>query len=166
MYKITGAAIIMLSFIMFGFAKCLSVKKRLKHLKEFRNMINALRTEISFKATPLKRAAEIIGERFSNGCFMEFSKRIESLGGERAFQAALNKFSSKYSFTARDMSCILLMAEGLGRTDRENQVRQLDHAICELDKIIGEASIETSNKTRGYLNGSVLIGAFAVLMLM
>ncbi len=166
MYKIIGAVIIMLSSAMLGLAKCASVKKRLRNLKEFRNMINALRTEISFKATPLKRAAEIIGEKFSNECFIEFSKLIERLGGQKAFEESLARFSSKYSFTARDRSCILLMAEGLGRTDRENQVRQLDHAIYELDKIIGEAAEECSEKTRGYLNGSVLIGAFAVLMLM
>ena len=166
MYKIIGAVIIMLSFCMFGLAKSISVKKRLRSLKEFRNMINALRGEISFKATPLKRAAEIIGEKVSNECFTEFSKMIESHGGQKAFAEALDRYSSKYYFTARDQSCILLMAEGLGRTDRENQVRQLDHAICELDKIIDEAEEECSEKTRGYLNGSVLIGAFAVLMLM
>lgn len=166
MYKLMGAVIIMLSFVMFGLEKCASVKKRLRNLKEFRNMISALRTEISFKATPLKRAAETIGEKFSNECFMEFSKLIEKLGGQRAFEEALSSFSSKYSFTARDQSCILLMAEGIGCTDRESQVKQLDHAICELDKIIDEATAESADKTRGYLNGSVLIGAFAVLMLM
>ena len=166
MYKLVGAVIIMISFIMYGLAKCVSVKKRLKSLKEFRNMINSLRTEISFKATPLTKAAQMIGERFRNECFKEFADTIGKLGGQKAFEMALGKFSSKYSLTVHDQSCILLMAEGIGRTDRENQVKQLDHAMCELDKIISEAVKESSEKTRGYLNGSVLIGAFAVLMLM
>ena len=166
MYKIMGAVIIMLSFVMFGLSKCITVKKRLKNLKKFRNMINGLRTEISFKATPLKRAAEIIGEKFSDECFGEFSKLIERFGGQKAFEMALDKYSSSYAFTSQDRSCLILMADGIGRTDRENQVRQFDYAINELDKIIKEATEECVNKTRGYLNGSVLIGAFAVLMFM
>ncbi len=166
MYKLTGAVIIMLCFTTFGVYKSLNIRKRLKHLREFRLMIEALRTEISFSATPLESAARKIGERFSNECFKEFARLIPEVGGQRAFERAISMFLDKYSFTARDQSCILLMANGLGRTDVNNQVRQLDYTISELDKIITEASGECSQKTRGYINGSVLVGAFSVLMLM
>ncbi len=166
MYKLTGALLIMICFIMFGLGKCITIKRRLKYLKEFRAMIDALRAEISFSATPLTSAAEKIGTKFSNECFKDFARLISERGGQDAFEMAVTKYADKYAFTARDQSCILLMANGLGRTNRENQVRQLDYTLMELEKVIGEASGECMQKTRSYINGSVLIGAFAVLMLM
>ena len=166
MYKLMGGSIIMLCFITFGVYKSFCIRRRLKCLREFRLMIEALRTEISFCAIPLSRAAREIGERFSNECFIKFAELIPEVGGQRAFEKAVGKFSDKYFFSATDKSCILLMANGIGRTDVGNQIRQLDYTISELDKIIMEASGECSQKTRGYINGSVLVGAFFVLMLM
>lgn len=145
------------------------IRRRPQELRECLLALSLLDTEIFWGSTPLPEAFSILKERLDGpwrGFFGELEDRL--LQGESANSAwknAIVKQKSNFCLQADDWLVIRDLGKGLGRSDRQEQHKQLElmqHQIASIKELAGNWA-EKQAKMWSYLG--FLIGIAGVIFL-
>ncbi len=166
MYKIIGGALIMICSYLLGNYLKFKIKKRIRAFDEISFALRQLRSEIELKMIPIPKAMKQIGEELGCMFFSECSKRIMTTGLSGAFKTSLMDVRGSYCFTSDDIAVISSFSSGLGRSNLDGELRQIDYCIEKLDIHSKNVRKEYEQKQTMYVSVSMLVGALIVLVLM
>ena len=164
--KWLGAALTILSGILWGLQKSGTLLKRERSLKNIITALGMLESEITFSSHKLKAAFRII----SKVCPCEglFSEAADMLGNASAFcawQTALEKTEKKLGISEKDVQIIKLLAPELGKSDKEQQIRNLRHVSSLLGTAANEAHEEYLRSAKMYRSLGIFAGLFIAILL-
>lgn len=149
-----------------GILKASRIKRRPKELRDVINAIALLDTEIVWGITPLPEAFGILKERTEkpwDQFFAELEGRL--LKGENTRTSWLDtvkKLRNRFCLEEDDWKVIMDISKGLGRSDKNEQHKQLDLAQKHLAAIREIASEDADKKAKmwsylGFLSGAALV---------
>ncbi len=130
-----------------------------------------LETEISYSLNPLPEAFKKISERIPKpiGTFFEFMSEqlLKDMGKPiyETWQLALQKLNDEASLKAEDMDILHDFGQGLGLSDRDEQLKNLQLAQEQLK--LSEANADTlrQKNEKMYKTLGVLVGMALVLII-
>lgn len=172
MLKAVGMAFIVISSSALGFGMSRELAERVKWLGELERLMQVLKGEIQYAATPLPEV------------FLELAKRTESvLGSFLAETAAAMELRSKSSMgdifaeqakqlsgipglNTKDVEALVRFGRRLGCHDREMQVQTIRLYQEELAAARAEAREDYRQKAKVYQSLGFLGGCFCVLLLL
>lgn len=163
MVKTAGAVMAGFACAYFGFKQRLTLKKRAVSLMDIHTSLEALENEISFSVNRLAKAF-IAADR--NGIFTLAAENIESLGAGAAWIKAVRDMQDKLCLTDADCGALLELAQGLGKTDREGQIKNIRYVKSLVAAQQAAAETEYSRRAKLLSGGGMLIGAAVVIVLM
>lgn len=152
-----------------GLLKAFQIKKRPREIRGMINALTLLDTEIYWGVTPLPEAFKVLKERTEPPWEEFFGKLEEKLRkGENAFKAwetTIQEQRKRTCLTDSDWKIIREIGKGLGRSDRNEQHKQLELAQKHLTAIDGKAGQEAESKAKmwSYLG---FLGGIAVVIVM
>lgn len=164
MIKLLGSAFVFAACVCVGFEKSVRMRKREAWLLNMRAFLNMLDIQIQFSSDRLVRCIRRAEKHTRLGNFLSYTaEHIETDGIEKAWQSSL-RLNTEY-LTDEDRDILGCLGAWLGKTDRENQYKNI-RCIQELvDKQYHIARTARERTARLYEGGGILVGAFAVLML-
>lgn len=167
LFKITGGVLIILGTSILGFLASGVNYRRHKNLVRFLLGLNAMENEIRYTKNPiddvLKRVSDITG---FEEIFMTATELCDGISIKKRWERAVLKDSKKLCFKKEDIEIILLLGGELGMTDREGQIKNIEHIkklVRALEKEAKEEYIGQSKLLKGL---GVSIGLFLVILLM
>lgn len=162
MVKLLGAVMTGLSCGYFGFRLSASLKKRIKSLWDIVSSLELLESEIAFSAQKLQKAF-INADR--NGLFTAAAAGIEEHGVKKAWRNAVREKQKEYCLTAADCEALYMLADNIGKTDADNQIKHIKYVKTAVSGQAAAAQSEYDRFGRVYRNGGVLIGLMIVIIL-
>ncbi len=166
---IIGYLGMIIGFGFLGLLKANQIKRRPREIREMINALALLDTEIYWGVTPLPEAFKVLKDRTDSPWKEFFSKLEEKLRkGENAFTAwemTIREHQKQISLRDDDWRIIKEIGKGLGRSDRNEQHKQLELAQKHLTSIDGRARLEAESKAKmwSYLG---FLGGIAVVIIM
>lgn len=157
---------LIIGFGCLGILKASQVRKR---PREIRGMINALAlldTEIYWGVTPLPEAFKILQDRTEPPWKEFFSKLEEKLrrgeNAARAWERSIQEERKKTCLSEEDWRIIKEIGKGLGRSDRNEQHKQLELVQKHLASIDENARQQADRKAKmwsylGFLGGMAVV---------
>ncbi|MDP4125811.1 MAG: stage III sporulation protein AB [Bacillota bacterium] len=145
------------------------IRRRPVELRELLMALALLDTEIVWGATPLPEAFGILKERTKEpwqGFFAELQNRLQR--GESANTAWNDTFlvqSSLFCLKNEDWQVICDVSKGLGRSDRQEQHKQLELIQRQLSLIKEQAGIWSEKQAKMWSYLGFLCGIAGVLIL-
>lgn len=160
--KIMGAVLILGVFVWCGFNISNTMKKRCELLGAFITALEILKSEIAFNGADLKTAFNHAAKLSGADIFADSARYIESEGIAAAWKRAVeNK-----DINEQDRRVFMLLSSKLGKTDAQGQIRHIDY-VGGLAREARKNAAELYEKNGTlFMRGGVLLGIFAVLMLM
>lgn len=138
------------------------IKKRPVELRDFLTALTLLDTEIFWGGTPLPEAFALLKER-SEGAWRTFFAELEQrvLEGESANTAwnkTIRSEEKKFCLKAEDWQVIQNVGKGLGRSDRQEQHKQIELVKQQIRDIEQQALLITDKQAKmwsylGFLGG-------------
>lgn len=162
MVKILGALMTGIACGYFGFRMRMTLKTRAANLALIRSSLETLEGEIHFGKNRLKKAFERADH---NGLFTLAAENIEKMGAREAWSDAVNKTADKLCLTDADREAILLLGQNIGRTDCEDQIKNIRYVKSLVAAQYEQAEGEYQKRARLYSGGGMLIGALLVIIL-
>jgi len=166
--RLTGAICILVSAALWGEMKARSLGLRLAHLQHFQQALRLLSTEISYTATPLPRAFEVIGRRINGPVGEIFSRASRvmrdsnEMGAGEAWRQSLKQGTGETYFNQEDLKIAEQLGISLGLSDREGQIKQIQLVSRQMEYALEEARQAKNKNERmwrylGVLGGLALI---------
>jgi stage III sporulation protein AB len=150
-----------------GFQKAGQLSRRCQSLLQLQSALSVLKGEIGFSANHLKRAFLQLSKLITNGAlFSDAAEAIEEKGSRRAWQESIKKHQKPLCLEEADVQALLVLGAELGRTDRENQIKNIRHVEELLKAQYTEAKMQYDKMAKLYRGAGVLAGVFAVIVLM
>lgn len=162
MVKILGAVMTGFACGYFGFRMSMTLKTRLANLSDITASLEMLESEISFSVNKLKKAFLRVDR---NGIFTLAAQMMDEKGIKTAWTEALNILKGKLCLTDADTDILLMLGNSIGKTDSEDQIKNIKYIkslIKEQEKQAGE---EYSRFGKVYRNGGVLAGLMLIILL-
>ena len=141
-------------------------ENRAKELKEFKNILNIMKTKIKFTYEPLQEVFKEIAK--------ENSTKIEKIFGKMANQITYAQVSEVWTnciqeadicINQEDKDVLKKLGKLLGQTDVEGQVSEIDVTQGFLDVQIEKAEEEKKKNQKMYKTLGVVIGLVFVIIL-
>lgn len=149
-----------------GLYKANQIKKRPRQIREIINALSLLDTEIFWGVTPLPQAFGVLRERtdppwqqFFRGLELRLTERENALA---AWEATINEQKGKTCLLEEDWKIIRSIGKGLGRSDRNEQHKQLELAIKHLTANEEKAGKQADGQSKmwsylGFLSGMAIV---------
>jgi len=161
-----GYAGLILGFGILGLIKANRIKNRPRELRELINALSLLDTEIFWGVTPLPEAFAVLRDRVEQpwkGFFAQLEIRLRK--GENAFTAweiCCKEYQNKTCLLEDDWKILRSIGKGLGRSDRNEQHKQLQLAQKHLISVDEKARQEADSKAKvwtylGFLGGLAIV---------
>lgn len=141
-------------------------ENRVKELKEFKNVLNIMKTKMKFTYEPLE---EIFKEISSNN-----STKIEEIFGKMSNQILYGQVKDIWedciqeadiSINQEDKDVLKKLGKLLGQTDIEGQVSEIDVTQSFLDVQIEKAEEEKKKNQKMYKTLGIVVGLVFVIIL-
>lgn len=141
-------------------------ENRVKELKEFKNVLNIMKTKMKFTYEPLE---EIFKEISSNN-----STKIEEIFGKMSNQILYGQVKDIWedciqeadiSINQEDKDVLKKLGKLLGQTDVEGQVSEIDVTQSFLDVQIEKAEEEKKKNQKMYKTLGIVVGLVFVIIL-
>ena len=141
-------------------------ENRVKELKEFKNVLNIMKTKMKFTYEPLE---EIFKEISSNN-----STKIEKIFGKMSNQILYGQVKNVWedciqeadiSINQEDKDVLKKLGKLLGQTDVEGQVSEIDVTQSFLDVQIEKAEEEKKKNKKMYKTLGIVVGLVFVIIL-
>lgn len=170
--KLLGAVMLFFVCAKIGFHLANFFVRRPRELRQMRGALSILETEISFGATPLQQACQLVGSRESGPVgrfFIRVSEHLQRADGTSAFdcwQAALGEGKAELAMREQDRQILLRLGKKLGLSDTDDQIHHLRLAQITLETEESRAEIERGKYERLCRSMGVLIGALLVILML
>lgn len=163
---ICGICIVIASSFL-GFQKAGQLSKRCQSLLQLESALSVLKGEIGFSANHLKEAFMQLSRLIVNGAlFSDAARSIEAEGVRKAWKESVQRHRKNLCLEEADVQALLTLGAELGRTDRENQIKNIRHVEALLKAQYTEAKLQYDKMAKLYRGAGVLAGVFAVIVLM
>jgi len=171
MAKILGALCILLGCTYGGVKISLFYKKRTELFRFLQNGLAMLETEINYTFTPLPLAFEKVGRQSNRICqtlFLQAARVLRSnksaTAGE-AWQEGIAALSAEVPLTREECEVLALFGQGLGKTAKEEQLKNIELTRRQLYTVQKNAEEEQAKKQKMWQYLGFCLGAFLVLLL-
>lgn len=161
MIGIVGAVLTGVTCALLGFKMSASLKKRVTSLNSIINSLEILESEINFGMNKLKQAFL----RLDNHIFDVVAKNMECMGIREAVLAAVCECENELCFKKEDSDALVMLGENIGRTDVENQIKNIMYIKSILSDNQRKAKDEYERFGTLYRNGGILVGLMIVTIL-
>ncbi|HHV63632.1 MAG TPA: stage III sporulation protein AB [Peptococcaceae bacterium] len=161
-----GYWILIIGFGCLGLWKAAQIRKRPKEIRAMINALALLDTEIFWGVTPLPEAFRVLKDRAEPPWREFFAIAEEKLRkGENAasaWESTICEQKIKTCLTEDDWKIIKEIGKGLGRSDRNEQHKQLELAQKHLSLIDNQVSQQAEKKAKmwsylGFLGGLAVV---------
>lgn len=145
------------------------IRRRPEELREFLVALTLLDTEIVWGSTPLPEAFKVLKERTNppwQDFFGELQKRLE--GGESAGTAWNQEISAqgrRFCLKPEDWRVIRDLGKGLGRSDSQEQHKQLELVLRQLTMLKDQVGVWAEKQAKMWSYLGFLCGIACVLFL-
>ena len=166
MFKILGAAFILISSIFISKSITEPLKRRAESLKSFERLLILLESEINYANNPLDVAFKNISQSVKLGGFLPFIvSTLNTDGIKTSWQKGIKNFKKELTLSDGDTKVLLSFASQLGSTDRDNQIKNIRYTLKLLESFIGEADENFRTLSKLYRNISLYTGIGAIILL-
>lgn len=166
--KWIGSAIVIVSCGGMGFYFGAEVERRIRELRQLREILFLLRGDVRYMRSPLPEAIGRIGERESGMWGRFFASVAEELAGfdvpdfGQVFDRRINEIRKETALNRQDLELLARFGEMLGKMDMEMQLNAFDWYLEQsgerLDQLVGQADKQiTLHKSMGILAGVFLL---------
>lgn len=167
MFKLIGAAIIILATTWTGFEASRHLSQRPRQLRQLKVALQSLEAEIMYGHTPLAEAAFKLSKQMSKPLsrfFESFANRLNA--GETtvkdAWDESLKEIWKWLALKQGEFEILSQFGETLGRHDRYHQQKQIMLTMTHLereeqDAVDRQGKYEKMVKSLGFLSGLLLI---------
>lgn len=131
MLKLFGAMLIVVACGYAGFAVAHRYQRRPKDIRYLQGALQMLETEITYGATPLPEALDVVSQRCEKGVAVLFATARDKLlmgdglTAQEAWEESLQVFYQHSAITTGDLAILKALGAGLGISDRADQVKHL-----------------------------------------
>lgn len=139
---------------------------RVIELKEFKNVLNILKTKIRFTYEPLGEIFFEISNNFSNNVsnvLKTASSNMKYKNAGKSWTDAVE--SANINILQEDKNVLIMLSKMLGKTDIDGQVSQIEQTSNFLDIQIENAEKEKSKNEKLYKTLGMIIGAGLIILL-
>ncbi|RKJ39622.1 hypothetical protein D7X94_11715 [Acutalibacter sp. 1XD8-33] len=157
--RLLGGILLVLSGLCWGLGEAGRLSRRARLLTEFQQLMQALRTEISYSSRPL---GEIISKSESRFC-REAADRPEF---RRNPAEALARTGEELLRNPKDRQLFRDFAQGLGASDTQGQIEHLRLHMALGEENLREAREECREKRRLYIALGLFGGLAACIVVM
>lgn len=165
--KLVGSVMVLGAGAGWGLMKSGELAKREKSLRNLKTALGVLESEIVFSSHYLKHALGRISEICGCGTiFSDISEQIGEIAVSKAWHNALLKNKKRLGLKDADIEILAILGSELGRSDREQQVRNIRHVTALLDQALEEAHNEYLQSAKLYRSMGILGGLFVVVLLL
>ena len=140
----------------------MNLRKRVESLADIRASLELLEGEINFSVNKLKTA---FTRADRNGLFALAGEKIDTLGADMAWRAALDEMKTRLCLTDADADILKTLGARLGRTDTDDQIKNIRYVKTLAARCEEESRAEYERFAKLYSSGGILIGLFIVIML-
>ncbi|MGI6678575.1 MAG: hypothetical protein ACOX2Q_05775 [Dehalobacterium sp.] len=131
MLKLIGASMIIITCGMIGNLLGKNITRHVEEIRQFQFGLQTLETEIMYTLTPLPQAIKTV-ESQTKGTVSKFFREIEErlkdgqgLTVGEIWTQSLKKLTPHFLLTKEEMSYLDQFGQGLGSSDREDQLKRL-----------------------------------------
>ena len=163
MLKLIGAAIIISGCGFFGFYKAQCLKKRAEEIGKIISGLVLLENEINYGKGDIKTVLASVGRMNGIEMFKYAAENTIEFGIKDSFKRAVEECEAQFLGTEKE--ALILLAENLGMTDTEAQIKSIRHTKALLESAEETAKGEYARSGRLYRCAGVLTG-FAVVILL
>lgn len=165
--KILGAVMIFSSGVILGYGKAYVLAQRERSLININSAFGILESEIVFSQNKLKTAFERIAQISSCGrLFLSAAEKMEESSACDAWIYATEKEKHSLCLTQKDAEILKMLANELGRSDKEQQIKNIRHVSALLKAAAEEAHNEYAISAKMYRSGGICVGLFLAVLLM
>ena len=157
--KITGIVLIMMSASLMGYLFSKDYIERINRLEQIQKMLILLKGEISYSNNSVQEALENISEMIE-GKVGEFVTNVQE-----SFKKSENIFDKKSSLKSEDKNSLKDFGRGLGITDRQTQINNIEKYQSQIQLTIKELKAEKNEKCKLYRMLGITCGAFLGIVL-
>lgn len=162
MVKILGALMTGFACAYLGMRMRMTLRCRADNLEALVSSFEALEGEIHFGMNRLKKA---LSRADRNGLFALAAEKLEKSGAEEAWRNAVTAMSDKLCLTGADCEALLLLGRSIGKTDSEDQIKNIRYVKSLISAQSAAAREEYRRRAKLCSSGGLLIGALAVIIL-
>lgn len=168
--KLIGSALIVCATAIIGFDKAAKLERRKRSLSDFIAALIMLESEISFISSPLKSAFSTISKGITSQTGAFFGDISNDISGstyniKSIWDKALDKYAKSLALTQTDVGIISAFSTQLGKTDRENQLKNIYHTKAQLGIQLNLASEICSKNKKVYQSFGILSGILIAILL-
>jgi stage III sporulation protein AB len=147
--KILGSFFVIIPFGVMGIIIGKNFSKRPEQIRQLQFGLQALETEIMYSATPLPQAMEKVAKQVHDGpisqLFLQTGRELLKGEGQTATEAwseAVKNMKDYLLFTEIDLTILEQFGQGLGTSDRQDQLKRLTVVRAHLEGREKEAEKE------------------------
>ena len=165
--KLLGAAMIFFAGMLWGSGRANALLLREKALNDIITALEMLEGEIVFSSNKLKTAFERISKISSCGdLFKKAAEEMENAHVYVAWANAVDAQKKSLCLSKRDAETVKILANELGRSDKEQQVKNIRHVSSLLKAAASEAREEYITSAKMYRSCGICGGLFIAVLLM
>lgn len=165
--KLLGACMVVASGVLWGNGKARSLYTRECSLKSLVAAMGMLESEVVFYQNKLKTAFEDIARLgLCEGIFSEAAKNLGEMSAYKAWICAVEKEQKPLRLTKKDAEAVKLLANELGKSDKEQQLRSIRRVSALLNAAADEAGREYAVSAKMYRSGGACGGLLTAVLLM
>jgi stage III sporulation protein AB len=171
MIKLLGSILIITGCGYLGFKISRVYIKRTELFRFLQNGLNLLETEINYSATPLPIALDSVGKKINKICRPLFIRSAAALREKKgiiaseAWAEGVAALSIEVPLTEEEKDFLILFGHGLGGSDKEEQLKNIELAKKQLYLASKTAEEEQAKNQRMWQYMGVCLGAFIALIL-
>ena len=163
--KIIGIVLIMMSASLMGYLFSKDYIERINRLEQIHKMLILLKGEISYSNNSVQEALENISEMIE-GKVGEFVTKVqESFKKSEMPLSVAWSFDKKSSLKSEDKNSLKDFGRGLGITDRQTQINNIEKYQSQIQLTIKELKAEKNEKCKLYRMLGITCGAFLGIVL-
>lgn len=167
MVKILGAFLVICSCGIMGMMIAKNYSRRSDQFRQMQFALQTLETEIIYAANPLPVAMNLAAQQISGPVAKIFQSVCDGLGSGQgltaaeAWQNAINTYEAYLAMNPSDIMILRQFGQGLGASDREDQLKRITLTRNQLSHIEKEAETERSQfqkvwQSLGWATGIVI----------
>lgn len=171
MLKLLGSIVVILTGGLTGMTIARSYSLRPSELRSLQSALQMLETEITYAATPLAEALEVVAVRSDSRVAPLFEQTREGLvsmtgcTASEAWESALQKFYPRSTLINSDFSILRSLGRALGISDSRDQRKHLQLAMEQIGMEISKAESNALKHVKlwnylGFLGGLVIVLLF------
>ncbi|MDY3928779.1 MAG: stage III sporulation protein AB [Clostridia bacterium] len=166
-YKIIGSVLIICGTTIYGLSKAFVLNKRYKSLLKISSGLTVMENEMNYTCDCidiiLGRVASVIG---MGEIFYDASVMNHDIPIKQRWKEAVNKSCPSLKLTENDCEIISFLGGELGMTDRDGQVKNINHVKSLINIQAAEAKSEYDNQSKMLRGLGITAGIFLVIILL